>query len=141
MPGLRKAILDSAVGDGLDQVLTITLTGRGPLHGDLRRRGAIDDLLRDVRDELGIASPFVWIDRIADQTRAELDRETIARRGDFSAELTRLVDGLRDDPEALRDLLSRILQPSDRFEPDDAETLLREAEELALDLLESEQRR
>ena len=141
LPGLRKAILDCAEGDGLDQVLTITLSGRGPLHGDLRRRGAIDDLLRDVRDELGVASPFVWIDRIADQTRAELDRETIAKRGDFSAELTRMVDGLRADPEALRGLLSGVLRPADRFEPDDDESLLREAEELALDLLESEQQR
>jgi exonuclease SbcD len=141
LPGLRKAILDCAEGDGLDQVLTIALTGRGPLHSDLRRRGAIDDLLRDVRDELGIASPFVWIDRIVDQTRAELDRETIAQRGDFSAELTRLVDGLRADPEALRGLLSGVLRPADRFEPDDDESLLREAEELALDLLESEQQR
>jgi hypothetical protein len=96
-----------------------------------------------VRDELGVASPVVWVDRIVDQTRAELDRETIRRRGDFSAELTRLVDELRADPEALRDLLaepavSRILAAGD---VDDPQSLLHEAEERALDLLESGQQR
>ncbi len=135
---LRKAILDCATTDGMDLVLTVVLSGRGSLHSDLRRHGAIEDLLRDLRDELGIASPFVWIDRIVDQSQAELDREAIARRGDFSAELTRLVDGLCAEPEALRTLLAGILRPSDRFEPDDAESLLREAEDRALDLLEAE---
>jgi DNA repair exonuclease SbcCD nuclease subunit len=138
---LRKAILGLAVGDGMDVVLTVVLSGRGALHGELRRHGAIDDLLRDLREELGVASPFVWIDRIIDQSRAELDRETIARRGDFSAELTRLVDGLRDEPETLRSLLAGILRPGDRFAQDDAESLLREAEDRALDLLEGERQR
>jgi len=143
LPSLRKALLARAVSDGRDLLLTVALSGRGPLHRDLRRPGAIADLLRDVRDELGVASPFVWVDRIVDQTRAELDREAIRRRGDFSAELTRLVDQLRADPEALRTLLaepavSRILGAG---EPDDAESLLAEAEERALDLLESGQER
>ena len=135
---LRKSILASAVSDTTDLVLTVVLSGRGPLHGDLRRRGAIEDLLRDLRDELGIASPFVWIDRIIDQSQAELDRDAIARRGDFSAELTRMVDGLRADPEALRSLLADILRPGDQLGPDDREALLREAEDRALDLLEGE---
>jgi DNA repair exonuclease SbcCD nuclease subunit len=140
---LRKTLLAGAVSDGKDMLLTVALSGRGPLHRDLRRPGAIADLLRDVRDELGVASPFVWVDRIVDQTRAELDRETIRRRGDFSAELTRLVDKLRADPEALEILLAE--PPVSRFmsngEVDDSESLLREAEERALDLLESEQER
>jgi DNA repair exonuclease SbcCD nuclease subunit len=135
---LRKTILASAVSDTTDLVLTVVLSGRGPLHGDLRRRGAIEDLLRDLRDELGIASPFVWIDRIIDQSQAELDRDAIARRGDFSAELTRMVDGLRADPEALQSLLADILRPADQLGPDDREILLREAEDRALDLLEGE---
>src|SRR6266566_3662135 len=131
---LQKTILSQAESGGRDLLLTVALFGRGPLHRDLRRPGALADLLRDVRDELGIASPFVWVDRIVDQTRAELDRQTIGRRGDFSAELTRLVDELRADPETLRTLLaepavSRLL---DIGEVDNPEALLDEAEERAL---------
>ena len=143
MRSLQKTILSQAESGGRDLLLTVALSGRGPLHRDLRRPGALADLLRDVRDELGIASPFVWVDRIVDQTRAELDRQAIGRRGDFSAELTRLVDELRADPETLRALLaepavSRLL---DLAEVDDPEFLLREAEERALDLLDSGQER
>ena len=92
-----------------------------------------------MREELGVASPFVWLDRIVDQTRAELDRETIRRRGDFSAELTRVVDELRADPEALRILLAEpaVARLIAAGGGDDSESLLGEAEERALDLLES----
>ena len=138
---LQKKILGTAVSGSRDLLLTVTLTGRGPLHRDLRRPDAIAELLRDVRDELGVASPFVWMDRITDNTQAELDRAAIQRRGDFSADLIRMVDELSADPEALAALLPAL--PS-RVDPDgiaDLESLLRDAEERALDLLESERQR
>jgi hypothetical protein len=142
LPGLRKAILGNAPV-GSDTVLTITLTGRGPLHRDLRRPGAVEDVLRDVRDELGVASPFVWVDRITDATRPELDREAIRERGDFSADLVRLVDDLRADPKVFADLMDTLALPSrvDSGDFEVGESLLREAEERALDLLESELQR
>jgi exonuclease SbcD len=126
------------VSGATDLLLTVVLTGRGPLHRDLRRAGALDDLLREVRDELGTASPFVWIDRIIDRTGAELDREAIARRGDFSSELIRLSNDLRARPEVFKQTTEEIWRLGERFEIDDAESLLREAEERALDLLEGE---
>ncbi len=133
----RTILLSQGVNDGTDVLLSVTLTGRGPLHHDLRRPGALDDLRRDLREELGTARPFIWIDRIADQSRAELDREAISTRGDFSAELTRLVDRLRDDPEGLAKIVAEMARRGDRPEPYDAAALLREAEDRALDLLES----
>jgi exonuclease SbcD len=138
---LQKTILARSVSDTTDLLLTVTLTGRGPLHRDLRRPGTLDDLLRDVRDELGIASPFVWVDRIADRTGAELDREAIARRGDFSSELIRLSNDLQARPQVLEDLTSEVWRSAARFEMDDPESILREAEERALDLLEGEPER
>jgi DNA repair exonuclease SbcCD nuclease subunit len=137
LPALRRTLLARATPGSRDVVLTIVLSGRGPLYDDLRRPGAAADLLRDVRDELGVASPFVWVDRIVDRTRAELDRVAIGRRGDFSAELTRVADGLRANAEELESMLA---EPSfARFlgdEEEDPEALLAEAEERALDLLE-----
>ena len=137
---LRKRILASATSGAQDLLLTITLTGRGPLHRDLRRPDAITDLLRDLRDELGIASPFVWIDRITDNTQSELDRAAIRRRGDFSADLIGLVDELGADPETLAALLPALPTRVDPAGIADINSLLREAEERALDLLESERR-
>jgi exonuclease SbcD len=135
---LQKAILAHAVSGATDLLLTVTLTGRGPLHRDLRRPGALDDLVREVRDELGTASPFVWVDRIVDRTGTELDREAIARRGDFSSELIRLSRDLRARPQVLEEMTREVWRLGERFDMDDPESLLREAEERALDLLEGE---
>ena len=44
---LQKTILARAESDGKDLLLTVTLSGRGPLHRDLRRPGAIGELLRN----------------------------------------------------------------------------------------------
>jgi len=141
LPSLQKAILAQSVSDGSDLLLTVILTGRGPLHHDLRRQGTIEDLTRDLREELGIASPFVWIDRIVDHTHAELDRKTIVRRGDFSAELMRMSGLLQADPEMLEQVLTDLWRPSGRFDEEDRLAILGEAEERALDLLEGELQR
>jgi exonuclease SbcD len=138
---LRKKILAQAISGGRDLLLTVTLTGRGALHRDLRRPDAIADLLGDLRDELGIASPFVWIDRITDRSQPELDRAAIQRRGDFSADLIHLVDDLRADPEAVASLLPPLPARVDPVGITDIGSLLLEAEERALDLLESERLR
>ncbi len=140
--GLAKTILSQAASEDRDRLLTVELVGRGSLHGDLRRPDTLLELLKDLRDELGEGSPFVWIDRIVDRTRPELDRETIRRRGDFSSDLTRAVDDLRSNPEALNQLIAGAA-PASRWDEgaDDIESLLHAAEERALDLLESEQLR
>ncbi len=138
---LQKTILNRAVSDATDLLVTVTLTGRGPIHRDLRRPGTVDELLRDLREELGIASPFVWVDKIADHSGAELDREAIARRGDFSSELIRLTDELRARPEGLEELMAEVWRPAAGFELEDPESLLGEAEERALDLLEGDPER
>jgi DNA repair exonuclease SbcCD nuclease subunit len=138
---LQKTILERAVSDGTDLLMTVTLSGRGPLHRDLRHAGALDDLLRDVREEFGVASPFIWVDRIIDQTRAELEREAIARRGDFSADLVRMAATLRSNRSGLESLLATLWSAASRIPADDADPLLLEAEQKALDLLEGEQLR
>ncbi len=138
LAGLQKLILRLAPSAGVNQVLTVTLAGRGALHADLRKPRALTDLLRETRDELGIGSPFIWLDRIVDETRPELDRSAIARRGDFSADLVRLVDSLRANPTELAHSIQTLWKAAAQFEPDEPEALLRAAEERALDLLQGE---
>jgi DNA repair protein SbcD/Mre11 len=138
LASLQKTILRLAPSASVNQVLTVTLAGRGALHADLRRPRTLADLLRETRDELGIGSPFIWLDRIVDETRPELDRSAIARRGDFSADLVRLVDSLRANPAELAHSLQTLWKAAAQFEPDEPEALLRAAEERALDLLQGE---
>jgi DNA repair exonuclease SbcCD nuclease subunit len=120
------------------------LAGRGRLHQDLQRPGAANELLEELQAATHGYDPFVWWTEIKDRTRSELDLSAIRLRGDFSAELVNLANELLDDelqeatiangaelPAFLKSVLSTI-----EVEESDWPTLLIEAQETALELLD-----
>ena len=81
---VRQAMDDlSAKAEGRDVVCRLRVTGRGPMHAELRRSGALDELLATVRTDAGAASPWVWAERISDETRPDLDLNARSRQDDF----------------------------------------------------------
>ncbi|OFV90239.1 MAG: hypothetical protein A3J75_01955 [Acidobacteria bacterium RBG_16_68_9] len=134
--------------DGRGLLLRVVLTGRDGPHADLQRPGLIDELLRELRQQAEGWAPVLWWQGVQDQTRLGVDRELIRGRGDFSAELMAGVEALAADPERRNAFIAQRLQPLQErgfhrwipdVEPDQALELLREAEDLALDLLEQEE--
>jgi DNA repair exonuclease SbcCD nuclease subunit len=82
--GLRQSLEDlSGKAEGRDVVCRIRLRGRGPMHAELRRPGAVEDLLQTVRADSGAESPWVWVERISNETRPDLDLALRARQDDF----------------------------------------------------------
>ena len=151
---LRAALLEAAdtlrgEHEGRGLLVRVRLQGRGPVHGLLRAPRAVADLVEELRDEWGGATPFLWIESLRDETRSPLDHDEIRKRGDFSAELLALAEGLREDGERREALLSGLYEPLGRgragrwVQPlacgETAIELLRRAEGRALDLLEQEQ--
>ena len=150
LPELRSALYEEAEAlrekhspRGL--IVTGNLVGRGIVHDELRRPGVAHDLIQDLREEANSESPLLWWRSIEDQTRVSIDREAIVARGDFSAELLKLSEErsssldefLEPRFKPLKKGRSRKLIPE--LEPDDTENVFRDAEDLALDLLEREQ--
>jgi len=121
------------------------LVGRGPVHTDLDRPGAPDELLTRLREEATGREPLVWWSALMNETRADLDRDGIRARGDFSAELIRLTDSLRADENRLAsfidektgDLWTPTLQQSCSVLSAEMPAVLDEAEMLVLEKLES----
>ncbi len=95
---------------GRPVVLRLSLTGRGPLHGWLRRPGTADELLERLNSQYAIAQPWLWCERIQTDTASAVDRLQVAQREDFAGDLARLSDQLREDPGALDDLRN-LLRP------------------------------
>lgn len=125
-------------------ILRATLTGRGPVHHDLRRSGrGSDDLLRELQETAGATSQ-VWWDRLIDRTAPPLDKDAIRERGDFSAELLQRADALLQDGEAAEAFLTEHCMPNDHrlrgvvgeLDPSDHRLLLDQAADEALDRLE-----
>ena len=138
------SLLDGA--EGRSVVVRMTLTGRGELNRFLRQPGAVDDLLAGVNDQLADGLPFVWCERIEDETAAAIDRDAMRSGEDFLAEVLRTADQLRDAPETLQDGLAdlyrhrRFRQHLAVLTDEETAALLEEAETLAVNLLAEDDR-
>jgi len=136
------AELASGAAAGL--VARTRLTGRGPVYRDLQAANAVDELLERMREEATGRAPFVWWSALRNETRPDIDRNAIRSRGDFSAELVRLVDALREDEPRLTgfvegktgDLWTSSLERASGNLDADLRSLVEEAEMLALGKLE-----
>lgn len=117
---LQDALQDVAgdaaeAADGRDLILRAELTGRGPVHRQLRQGDGLDDLLATLQQAgPAAAGAQVWWDRLTDRTAPPLDKDAIRRRGDFSAELLTRADALLADPAQLDAFLAEHVRPSDR---------------------------
>lgn len=131
-----------AGSDGRPVVCRLALTGRGPVHDELARDGAVDDLLAHLRDSFVPDGHWVWIDSLDDRTRPIVDLEARAHELDFLglllsraqatlqgrlgiAEMSRDVNAaLKTSRE--RDGLTQIGESETRFLLDEARWLLAE---------------
>ncbi len=91
--------------EGRDVVCSLSLVGRGPLHTELVRQGAVIDLLTELRATAS-ESPWVWVERVYDRTRPELDLDSRSEADDFLGATLRRVDEVLDDQESMQELAS-----------------------------------
>lgn len=132
----------AAVGSERPLILRGRVTGRGALHQDLQRPGAAASLLDALRDA---ASPDLWWDDVQVSTRPAFDRQKRLEGEDFIADLLRQADRL-DAHALVQNLTTDLCRHSQLSRVEallgldaamaDAPDLLREAEDLALALLE-----
>ena len=139
-----QGLLDRS--DGRSVVARITLTGRGELNRFLRQPDAVEDLLEGVNEQWAGRSPFVWCERVVEETAAPIDRAAMRAGEDFLAEVLRTADQLKAIPASLRDGLAELYQHSRyrrylaAFTDEDITALLDEAEALTVNLLAEEDR-
>ncbi len=141
---LMQDALESA--EGRSVVVRISLSGRSALHGFLHRPNAIDNLMEDVNGRWAEQSPFAWCERIEDETASPFDRQERLEGSDFIADLLRLCDQSKTDPELLTQLRAGLSDLYDHrtfgrylkgsVPTDDGLTaLIDEAESIAVNLL------
>lgn len=131
--------------DGRGLILRGVLTGRGEVYSELLHPGRLTEILAELRRDGEQRETLIGWEDLRNEAASPLDLALIRQRGDFSAELMRLNDERLADPERSVSFLKSSLSPLERFRAilpelgdEDAQALLREAQILALDLLERE---
>lgn len=134
---------------GRSCIIRMELKGRGRIHSSLIRESYLSDMVEALRNEHAAASPFKWVERIENHTKAYIDRDERKKGEDFVAELIRMCDDIRQSPdllsqashESLDELFQKESSLPDRIQfPDDQEidSIIDDAESLLLDLLTGE---
>ena len=125
-------------GGGRDIICRLRITGRGPLHDELKRAGSLDGLLEDIRSSQFSDSPWVWVERAINQTRPDLDLVSRSGQDDFlGSVLKRAAEAeTKDFIDALSEVFSEgrdgLLLPDE----DEIKGLIMEAEWLLAERLE-----
>ena len=139
---VMQSLLDSA--EDRSVVARMILTGRGELNQFLRQPNAVDDLLEGVNDQWAGRLPFVWCERIEDETSSPIDLESRRGGADFLAEVLRTVDQIQENSELLSGLQAELDElyrhaRSRRYlsapTQEEINALIEEAEAMAVDLL------
>jgi DNA repair protein SbcD/Mre11 len=89
-----------AVAGDRSILLQVELVGRGPVHDELHRPGAIAELIDALRVASLTDAPLVWWDRLEVSTRSVHDLAELQGRNDFVADLVDEAAGLLSDDEA-----------------------------------------
>jgi len=80
--------------DGRPLVARLSLTGRTDVHRQLARAGAVPELAADLREELLTLEPWIWLERLALDTRGAYDLDVQRQRQDFVGDIISIYDGL-----------------------------------------------
>jgi DNA repair exonuclease SbcCD nuclease subunit len=90
--------------EGRSSVCRIILTGRSVLHSSIARKGVLDDILKDIREDEEGGKQFVWIESIEDNTNPEIDRKSLLEREDFIGDLVKLFEEFSHDETKIAEL-------------------------------------
>ncbi len=88
-----EALREEHAGRGL--LVRVLVQGRGPVASQLRHVDGAEGFLAELRARFAGREPFVWIEALRNQAKAEFDLDMMRQRDDFAAELLKRYDDVR----------------------------------------------
>ena len=92
--------------EGRQVVCRVAVTGRGILHADLANTGDFESLSDELTEGQFNKDPWVWIERIINQTRPNLDIESRSSQDDFLGSVLRRAKSA--DPREFTKVLAEV---------------------------------
>lgn len=91
-------------------LVRLQLEGRTPLFKDLSKTERLNELKNELNANQQLNSRFVWIDRIVNKTKPEIDFESLLQTDDFPGDIARYAEKLSQEPEELEQMINEIFQ-------------------------------
>jgi DNA repair exonuclease SbcCD nuclease subunit len=95
---------------GRSVVVRIELVGRTAIHGQLNRPGVMEDVLSELRQQQLLADPWIWVDRIRNRTRPDLDLASLATEEGLLGDVVRAA-AEAENPETAKETVAEVLEP------------------------------
>ena len=96
--GLQRRLLDvQSDSEGRPAICRLAVTGRGPMHAELRRPGRLDEYIAEARSFGITLSPFVWPAEVELKTSAEIDIQLRMKSQDIVGDCLRLIRDFQSD--------------------------------------------
>ena len=135
-----------SAAEGRSVVARITLIGRGVISHSLRRPGFMEEVREDVNQEWQGQSPFVWCERIDNETASPFNREERLAGSDFVAEFLQICNRATTDQylrDQIREGLTELYEhrtfrqhlPNSIPKDEELSALIEKAESIAMNLL------
>lgn len=96
--------------DSRSVIVRATLVGHSTLHSQLFKKGALEEILDELRALSRTYAPFCWWEQIIDESATPIDLNEIRLRGDFSADLVALTHELNQNANSREELLEELVQ-------------------------------
>lgn len=96
--------------NGRKSICRIILSGRGQLHATITKKGVLDDILQEIRENEKGEKQFVWVESFVNNTNPEIDRNSLLNRKNFIGDLINLFEEFYSDAEKISEL-KKSLEP------------------------------
>ena len=77
-------------------VARMSVTGRTPIHAELTRGDAFADLSEALRMDLAAREPWIWLEKLSQDTRGNYDVDELRQQQDFAGDIVRTYSGLME---------------------------------------------
>ena len=96
---VQRAVVDtcrsvSESSQGRHMVVRVSVTGRTALHSELTHGDAFADLSEAIRADLAALEPWIWLERLSQDTRGCYNVDELRQQQDFAGDIVRTYSGL-----------------------------------------------
>lgn len=97
------------ISDNRTMIIRLSLEGRTALNSELQRENSVHSLMEDVREQLSVNKPVIWLEKLTLHTAGVYDLDQLRNGKDFIADIIAVFDEmLQPESQSLEEFRYRL---------------------------------